>query len=131
MVFAVEVVVTDVDEDEAVDEVAAVSFAMSVKLRDFFESDPRLPRRATEWCEEEEEDDRSLNFCCLTLPPWRGVFADDFWPSDVEPLLSKICKRSNASSVALLWFTPKNLKMSASSTTSSSSFSPSSSRSPP
>ena len=67
LVFAVVVVATDVDEDEVVDEVAAVSFAMSVKLRDFFESDSRLPRRATEWCEEEEG--RSLDLCCLPLPP--------------------------------------------------------------
>ena len=46
-VFVVVTAAADVDEDEEVDELAVVvSFVMSVKLRDFFESDSRLALRA-------------------------------------------------------------------------------------
>ena len=44
VVIAVVTAATDDDEDEFV--VVVVSFVMSVKLRDFLESDSRLARRA-------------------------------------------------------------------------------------
>ena len=101
VVFVVVTATADVDEDEAVDKFAVVSFVMSVKLRDFFESDSRLARRAAAWCEE----GLSLVLCCLPLPPWPDVFAADLYPTDEELcllLLSKMSRCRSASSVALL-----------------------------
>ena len=47
VVFVEVTTATEVDVDVVVDELAdVVSFVMSVKLRDFFESDSRLARRA-------------------------------------------------------------------------------------
>jgi len=96
------VVVTAVEEGEAVDELAAaVSFVMSVKSRDFFESDSRLARRAAPWCVE----GLSLVLCCLPPPAWADVVAADLYPTDEELcllLLSKMSKCRSASSVALL-----------------------------